>query len=137
MAAGGSCDFRAVEGAVVEEADEERAGLEANLTNLSFLHIGSWARRSEDFLTPLLFAARRKLRLCGNNFPGMGRPLQGGREWAEQSSAWPASRGVGEGGCPAAGVVQTRTLGWGPSEGEPIPGLWGCRGCGGGPAGQA
>ncbi len=46
-----------------EEAKVERVVFEVNLTILSFLHIRSWARNSEDFLAPLDLAAKQELRL--------------------------------------------------------------------------
>lgn len=55
------------EGSVDAEAadmeDKERVDLEANLTNLSFLHMSPWALWREFLLAPLFLAARHKLRL--------------------------------------------------------------------------
>ncbi len=71
-----------VGGGASDEDDVERAALEANLTNLCFLHMRSWARKRDDFFAPLCLVASRELRRCGNNLPGAGKLVQVSRAGA-------------------------------------------------------
>ncbi len=92
-------------GNTTDEDDEDRSVLEAKRTNLCFLHIKAWARKSEDLRVPRFFVANRELlRLAAKDEDG-----RSGTKAGSARALGPGADARRAGGGPGGGSRITRT----------------------------